>query len=72
MQMCFYELGIAHTLGKEVVLIRQKSGESAPFDLNPWRYFEYDITPKAADLFKQQLKMILTRKLHLDETMPQP
>ena len=37
----FYELGICHTLGKKVVLLRQDGGESAPFDIAYWRYFNY-------------------------------
>lgn len=36
----FYEAGIAHTLGKEVVLITQ-SHEDVPFDLRPIRYLDY-------------------------------
>ncbi len=36
----FYEAGIAHTLGKEVVLVTQ-SHEDVPFDLRPIRYLDY-------------------------------
>ncbi|MEX3314627.1 hypothetical protein [Sulfitobacter sp. PS-8MA] len=36
----FYEAGIAHTLGKEVVLITQ-SPEDVPFDLRSIRYLDY-------------------------------
>ena len=36
----FYEAGIAHTLGKEVVLITQ-SHDDVPFDLRPIRYLPY-------------------------------
>lgn len=36
----FYEAGIAHTLGKEVVLITQ-SHDDVPFDLRPIRYLHY-------------------------------
>lgn len=36
----FYEAGIAHTLGKEVILITQ-SHEDVPFDLRPIRYLSY-------------------------------
>lgn len=36
----FYEAGIAHTLGKEVILITQ-SNEDVPFDLRPIRYLQY-------------------------------
>lgn len=54
----FYELGIAHTIGKKVVLIKQRSGGNAPFDIRAWRYIEYDTNPKAADEFVQMLKKI--------------
>jgi hypothetical protein len=37
----FYELGIAHTLGKPVVLITQNAND-VPFDLRQWRYLLYD------------------------------
>ena len=36
----FYEAGIAHTLGKEVILITQ-SIDDVPFDLKPLRCIEY-------------------------------
>lgn len=42
-----YELGIAHTVGKETILIYQKSGETDikfPFDLNHIRRIEYENT----------------------------
>lgn len=36
----FYEAGIAHMLGKEVILITQ-SHDDVPFDLRPIRYLHY-------------------------------
>ena len=36
----FYELGIAHTLGREVILIAQ-SANDIPFDLRHLRYIKY-------------------------------
>ena len=36
----FYEAGIAHTLGKEVILITQHESD-VPFDLRPLRYISY-------------------------------
>lgn len=38
-----YELGIAHTLGKEVILLTQKS-EDIPFDLQHLRWLSYTTT----------------------------
>lgn len=52
----FYELGIAHTLGKKVVLLRQRHGESAPFDIALWRYFEYGLSGVEVDRFKDLLR----------------
>ncbi len=36
----FYEIGIAHTLGREVILITQ-SDNDIPFDLRHLRYVRY-------------------------------
>lgn len=36
----FYEAGIAHTIGKDVILITQAQ-EDVPFDLRPIRYLDY-------------------------------
>ena len=36
----FYEAGIAHTLGREVILITQ-NGQDIPFDLRHLRYIQY-------------------------------
>ena len=41
----FYETGIAHTIGKEVVLITQ-SMDDVPFDLRHLRCIVYDYTPR--------------------------
>ena len=37
----FYELGIAHTLGKDVIVLTQKK-KDIPFDIQRFRYIEYD------------------------------
>jgi len=55
----FYELGIAHTLGKEVILIKQKGGEATPFDISPIRYIEYENTATGAFEFTEKLKQML-------------
>jgi hypothetical protein len=48
----FYELGIAHTLGKEVIIITQETMKPVPFDVGHVRYIRYSLTPevKAFDL----------------------
>ena len=61
----FYELGIAHTLGKKVVLLRQEAGEQAPFDIAFWRYFEYGLTGAQVDRFKGKLERLFL--LHKSE-----
>lgn len=40
----FYELGLAHALGKTTIIIKQKNAAPVPFDLRNYRYFEYDST----------------------------
>jgi nucleoside 2-deoxyribosyltransferase len=39
----FYEMGLAHALGKTIILIKQKDAQRVPFDLGNHRYYEYDI-----------------------------
>jgi hypothetical protein len=41
----FYELGIAHTLGKRVIIITQDEND-VPFDIRHIRYFKYEFTPR--------------------------
>ena len=54
----FYELGIAHTLGKDVMLIRNKNGEKSPFDISQLRYIEYELTPIKAEEFKRNISKV--------------
>jgi len=39
----FYEMGLAHALGKTTIIIKQKDAPPVPFDLRSHKYFEYDI-----------------------------
>jgi transcriptional regulator with AAA-type ATPase domain len=56
----FYELGIAHTLGKHVVMITQ-SMDFVPFDLKHLRCIVYDYKPGQIERFEAHLaKTILT------------
>ena len=48
----FYEIGLAHALGKEVILISQKS--EAPFDIRSSRRFTYD----SSDLESLKTKLV--------------
>jgi hypothetical protein len=49
-----YELGIAHTLGKDVILICQES-EDIPFDFRHMRYYRYDFTPRGCEQLRENL-----------------
>lgn len=50
----FYEIGIAHTAGKPVILITQNS-EDVPFDLRQIRYIQYKYTPRGMKDFEENL-----------------
>ena len=51
----FYETGIAHTVGKEVILITQSMSD-VPFDLRHLRCVVYEYTPRGMRDFEDQLK----------------
>ncbi|MHC4565723.1 MAG: hypothetical protein ACYTE3_08185 [Planctomycetota bacterium] len=50
----FYEIGVAHTLGKPVVLITQTE-EDVPFDVRYLRYITYCLRDDALERFREQL-----------------
>jgi hypothetical protein len=54
----FYEIGIAHSLGKSVVLITQNE-DDVPFDLRNRRFIKYEHTPPGMEEFKPRLKATL-------------
>lgn len=56
----FYELGIAHTIGKDVVMIHQRDGDHVPFDINSRRYVSYGLLPSEFEKFKDDLDIVLT------------
>ncbi len=51
----FYEIGIAHTLGKDVILISQNEND-IPFDLSHIRTILYKNSPRGALEFQDKLK----------------
>jgi len=51
----FYETGIAHTVGKEVILITQ-SMDDVPFDLRHLRCIVYEYTPRGTKLLEDNLR----------------
>lgn len=58
----FYELGIAHTLGKPVIMVTQ-SMEFVPFDLKHLRCIVYDYKPGAISKFEDALEKTVRRVL---------
>ncbi len=50
----FYELGIAHTIGKEVILVSQNI-DDVPFDLRHLRIILYETTPRGVSNLEKQL-----------------
>ncbi len=62
----FYEIGVAHTLGKDVVLITQKN-EDVPVDLRHLRFIPYVYTPPGVKLFEEALERTIRATLGLEE-----
>lgn len=54
----FYEIGIAHTLGKETILITQ-SLEDIPFDLRHLRVISYTYNPRGMADFEKTLEKVV-------------
>jgi hypothetical protein len=54
----FYEIGIAHSTGKPVILITQNE-EDVPFDLRHRRFIKYDYTARGLKEFEKQLRATL-------------
>jgi hypothetical protein len=51
----FYEVGVAHTIGKDVILTTQNI-DDVPFDLRHLRHIQYEYTPRGMEAFEQHLK----------------
>lgn len=63
----FYEIGVAHTVGKPTVLISQDI-DDVPFDLRHLRCIVYDYTPRGMSEFQSSLKKTLQTELSNGET----
>jgi hypothetical protein len=61
-----YEIGVAHTIGRPVVLITQRV-EDVPFDLNHVRYIVYELTPRGMKKFEETLRSTLVEEFDLDD-----
>ncbi len=59
----FYELGVAHTLGKHCILIAQ-SEKDFPFDLKHLRHIVYEYTPSGMEVFEEKLEKTLQNELN--------
>lgn len=55
----FYEIGIAHTVGKRVILITQDE-KDVPFDVRHIRYFNYTFTPRGMKKLEESLTSTLS------------
>jgi len=64
----FYELGIAHTLGKPVILVAQRK-DDIPFDVQHIRTILYSPTPRGMREFEAALERTLDRELTIPRTM---
>lgn len=51
----FYELGIAHTIGKPVIILTQEE-EDVPFDLRHLRYFKYSDNAQGWESLRRNLR----------------
>ncbi len=56
----FYELGVAHALKPNVVLLK-RAGSSVPFDLNGIRHFEYEDSFKGISELRTFITKVLTQ-----------
>jgi hypothetical protein len=56
----FYEIGLAHAIGKPTVLITQ-TAQDVPFDLRHRRYIEYSYTPRGMKDFEARLEQTIRR-----------
>ena len=59
----FYEIGMAHTLGKPVILISQNK-DDIPFDIQHIRYLIYEYTPRGMGEFEKSLTSTIESELN--------
>lgn len=60
----FYELGIAHTLGKETILLSKRDSERIPFDIQGIRQIRFEDSPSGGIELRRQLKATLESVLN--------
>lgn len=59
----YYELGIADTLGKPIILTTQDSPESLPFDVRHRRFLRYDFELESTADMRKHIRQSITRLL---------
>jgi hypothetical protein len=64
----FYEIGLAHAVGKLVVLITQNN-DDVPFDIRHLRYIQYEYTPRGMRIFEKRLTDTLKTELMLEKAL---
>ena len=62
----FYEIGLAHAIGKPAILLTQRE-EDIPFDLRHWRYIAYQLTPRGMKEFETKFKETVRNVLEEEE-----
>lgn len=55
----FYELGIAHTLGKKIILLTQNV-DDIPFDLQAYRHVVYETTMSGGSKLRDDIKKYIS------------
>ena len=60
----FYEIGLAHVVGKQVILLAQQE-EDIPFDIRHIRCVKYQMTPRGMMDFERNLEGTLKMSLRL-------
>jgi hypothetical protein len=64
----FYEIGIAHTLGKSVVLVA-RSAEDIPFDVQHLRALIYEYTPRGMEQFETKLQATIQHEISIPTSL---
>jgi hypothetical protein len=65
----FYEIGMAHSIGKDTILI-SKSIDDVPFDLRHLRVLVYEYTPKGMKRFEGGLRKTMNNLLQHPPNKP--
>lgn len=61
----FYEIGLAHAIGRPTILLTQRS-EDIPFDLRHRRYIAYQLTPRGMKEFEVAFKETVRNVLKIE------